>query len=750
MPIESLNAWLLDVYPKPHGGVRFWFMFDDDSRRCYEHDFPVTFCAAGPSKRLRELWLYLRAHHRAAKLERTERRDLFSGEVTVLQIGVPGPVDQRRIFYAARSRFPDLTWYDADVPLHLRCAARYGIFPLARCQITIEDDRLLAITPLESPWEFDPKPPPLRILHLEPDCDPARRVPRALHVRSPRGSFDISLDFKTRSGARRLLVGMAALLKRSDPDLLVIPWGDTWVLPNLLDLSERWKLPLPLNRDTERSVERRKELSYHAYGQIVYRGQQVHLFGRLHVDPRNAMLHGEYGLEGAFESARLTGLGIQDAARKSPGAGISAMQLITALRSGVLIPHEKQQAETAKSALDLIHADRGGLVYQPITGLHRHVAEIDFVSMYPALMVHKNISPEIAEGEREERPSGLVPRTLAPLLAKRVALKQRLLSLPAWHPDRNMYKARASAQKWLLVTCFGYLGYKNARFGRIEAHEAVTSAGRDALLTAKEAAEDDGYRVLHLYVDGLWVQRTDRPRLEDQAPLLEEIARRSGLPIVLEGIYDWVAFLPSRVDERLAVPNRYFGRFQSGEIKMRGIAARRRDTPLFVKETQVELIRRLPTDPDRLAEVLPELIAYLLGQIDALRKRNVPIELLVTGQRLSRVLTAYRVLSPAALAARQLEAVGKYSQPGMRVYFIYTLGKPGVWAWNLPGNCPPASVDTARYIELLLRAAAEVLWPFGIAEQTVRNWLEGGGDFLSAPGVVPPKRALPMFGAVRS
>jgi len=64
-----------------------------------------------------------------------------------------------------------------------------------------------------------------------------------------------------------------------------------------------------------------------------------------------------------------------------------------------------------------------------------------------------------------------------------------------------------SAHKWLLVTCFGYLGYKNARFGRIEAHEAVTAYGRECLLRAKEAAEDLGGTVLHMYVDGLWVKK---------------------------------------------------------------------------------------------------------------------------------------------------------------------------------------------------------------------------------------------------
>ncbi|HUF37996.1 MAG TPA: DNA polymerase domain-containing protein, partial [Anaerolineales bacterium] len=677
---------------------------------------------------------------------------------------------------AARRAFPDLTWYDADVPFPLRAAARYGVFPLARCEIECEGDRLLAVRPLDSPWDLDPEPPPLRALHLEPDSDPAHRDPRCLHVTSfdygrktralplrlrsgqgsgqaPHGVFEIPLAMETQAEARRLLVSLRVVITRVDPDLIVIPWGDTWVLPRLLDLSEKWGLPLPLNRDPDRAVERRKELSCHAYGQIVYRGQQIHLSGRWHIDPRNAMLYGEYGLEGAFETARLTGLGLQDAARKSPGAGISAMQLVTALRSGILIPHEKQQAETPKSALDLIHADRGGMVYPPITGLHRHVAEIDFVSMYPALMVHHNISPEVSAAERADRPfgsassaqgktSGLVPRTLAPLLAKRVALKGRLLGMPAWHPDRLKFKARATAQKWLLVTCFGYLGYKNARFGRIEAHEAVTAGGREALLDAKEAAEDAGYRALHLYVDGLWVQRDGLEKPAEMDGLLDEIAHRTGLPIALEGIYDWIAFLPSRVDARLAVPNRYFGRFQSGEIKMRGIAARRRDTPPYVKESQLELIRGLPADPDRLGECLPELVDRLGERIAGLRAGRAPLEELVVAQRLSKVLAAYRVPSPAARAAAQLEAAGKYSQPGMRVRFVYTRGEPGVWAWDLPGELPRARVDPGRYIELLLRAAAEALWPFGIPEATVRNWLCGGADHLAAPGVVPQLDAV--------
>src|SRR2546427_4808518 len=44
--------------------------------------------------------------------------------------------------------------------------------------------------------------------------------------------------------------------------------------------------------------------------------------------------------------------------------------------------------------------------------------------------------------------------------------------------------------KWLLVCCFGYTGYKIARFGKIEAHEAINAVARETLLVAKETAEN--------------------------------------------------------------------------------------------------------------------------------------------------------------------------------------------------------------------------------------------------------------------
>ena len=101
------------------------------------------------------------------------------------------------------------------------------------------------------------------------------------------------------------------------------------------------------------------------------------------------------------------------------------------------------------------------------------------------------------------RRRGLVPETLEPILKLRAELKARI---KAGHPRKAVYQALQKGLKWVLVTCFGYLGYKNARFGRIEAHEAITAFGRDKLLIAKECAEARGYQVLHGLTDSLWFQ----------------------------------------------------------------------------------------------------------------------------------------------------------------------------------------------------------------------------------------------------
>ena len=726
---DELTGWFLGVYADVGQGVIVWLLGDDGQRYQLRQPLTTTFYARGTFPRLRECWRFLRGQGVPVTLSRTQREDLFDGLVDVMAVEADTAV-LPQLFRRTHTQFPDLDYYDADIPVSVQYAARFDVSPTLCCRVTVANGVILAIAPLDSRWHVDNIPPPLRVLTMTPNVDPSHRTPTHLHV----GFGGKTVRYALENG-RLLLTSLQAKLRRHDPDLILTQYGDTWLFPLLRQQAQNTGFLFNPSRDALRPYVLKQASRYFTYGMVLHRGEQTYLNGRYHIDIKNALLFNEYDVSGVLEQAQVTGMPVQEMARRSPGAGITAMQMITALRRGVMVPYTKQQAEHYKSARTLLRSDRGGLVFQPRVGLHTDVVEIDFVSMYPSIISLFNISPEtvkVASAKTAVVPElnmpidqtkrGLLPETLQPLLEKRIAIKTRMADMSPRDCRYPSLKSRATALKWLLVVAFGYAGYKRARFGRIEAHEAITAYSREALLRAKETAESLGYEVLHMYVDGLWVKRTGIKTKTAVQPLLDEIERQTGLPIALEGFYKWIAFLPSKLDERVPVPNRYFGAFESGEIKVRGIEMRRHDTPPFIADIQRHIIMQLAQTPD-LNACLPMLIDYLRRQLAALRSRQVPCETLLVSQTLSRSLEEYKVLPPAARAAAQLQAANKQRFPGQQIRFLFMLGEPNVHAWDLSESPDLALIDVGYYTELVLRAVTAVLQPWGIKQAWLTEWV---------------------------
>jgi DNA polymerase-2 len=347
---------------------------------------------------------------------------------------------------------------------------------------------------------------------------------------------------------------------------------------------------------------------------------------------------------------------------------------------------------------------------------------------------------------------GLVPETLEPLLKKRGQYKKLIRELPADDPRVEAYKRRYSAHKWLLVTCFGYLGYKNARFGRIEAHEAVNAYGREVLLQTKELVEAQGFRVLHLYVDGLWIHKPGAQSRPDYEALLETIRERTGLQIGLEGVYRWLAFLPSRTEPRVAVANRYFGAFEDRSIKVRGVEARRRDTPAYIKQTQLQMLDILAQGEDAAGfrAYLPEAMNFAYQRLQALRAGEVEQRDLVVTHRLSRKPEEYTVRTVAARVAQELSEHGVELYPGERMNFLLVPGPEKARAWELVEEDHP--YDVPAYTELLLRAVESLVAPLGVGRIMLETWLLGNVGYWGPPGALPPAGVdpgLPLLAGAR-
>jgi len=387
----------------------------------------------------------------------------------------------------------------------------------------------------------------------------------------------------------------------------------------------------------------------------------------------------------------------------------------------------------------LLMADRGGLIFNPPLGFHENIAELDFVSMYPTIMVNRNISPETVNcrccKNRKvpeldyticENREGIIPATLRAVVKKRAyykAMKKKYKGKDEALFRR--YDARQNALKWMLVSCFGYLGYKNARFGRIEAHESVNAFSREAILTAKEIAEAHGFEMLHAIIDCMWLKKPGATETEYQS-LCRTIAEYVGIDISLEGIYNWILFPASKQDSEITTANRYVGWYQTGEMKMRGIESRRHDTPKFIKSMQSAMLNKMGeahTVPE-LEAMLPALLGIARDFITILRSGKAnPMEL-VLRRHITKEAEEYTNNSISAVVSKLVESMGVHLSAGESIEFII-LDQSGK---RKPEKAKPLALyafedgyDIETYTEFALKAVATLLEPFGYSFETLER-----------------------------
>jgi DNA polymerase-2 len=667
-------------------------------RRLIDRSFQPCFYVQGPENRLLQLARVMEAKFPAWGAL-TERASIWDGRpLRVLQVAV-----HHLPLFSTLSRFvrrfdPGLRLYNSDLMLASVYCWEKGVFPLGRVSIEVNDTgEISSLACDDDEWSTTYDLPPLRIMQIR-----LEGLSRVNPKHGRQGAVEIAIDGEWRvleDADEPVAGGFERLLRAHDPDIILSEWGDAVLFPMLLRQAARQKIHLSLNR-AQSPIQRSAARSYMSYGRILFKESATTLFGRLHIDTQNSFIAGQCELSGLWELARVTKLPIQYAARTTTGTGISYMQMELAYKDGTLIPEQKAEPEAPKHPGELLAADRGGLVFAPRPGFFENVAELDFVSEYPSIMARFNISPETVncgccpDGPRVpelgyrvcQRRRGITSRVVEQLIEKRQIYKEQAMDHAQ---DAAEYKLRRDALKWLLVCCFGYTGYKNARFGKIEAHEAINAMAREKLLVAKETAEGSGYRVLHALVDSLYVQKPDAAG-EDYEQLARQIAAKTSLPLAVEAVYRYVVFLPSKQDPEIPVPNRFFAVSKSGELKIRGLECRRHDTPPLIGRMQRQALAILSeavnfeTYGAKLAEAR-EVYEQWLAR---LTECSVAPEELVISRRLTRSPDDYRQNSLTAIAARQLDRAGVELRPGENIQFIITdvgakLLDDRVRAWTL-------------------------------------------------------------------
>ena len=665
--------------------MKLWLIDRSQKRHLLIDRFTPAFYVSGKQESLYRLQKALDAKSALIACRFIERNDLWTRQPRqVLQISVKHPTEYSFWVRWVHNFDSRLCFYNSDIMLASLYCWDKRVFPLAQVELDADEQgTVCALECCDNEWTLDYELPPLETMQIRlgglSRIDPEHGRRAALEIEV--GGREYELDESGEPAA----VTFQRFLKQYDPDLILTDWGDATILPKLGQQAARLNVRLSLNRDAEAHVHQTRGRGFTSYGRILFKNSSTTLFGRLHVDTHNSFIASHCELAGLWELVRLTKLPIQYAARTTTGTGISYMQMEMAYQDGVLIPEQKAEPEDPKQPGELLMADRGGLVFTPKMGFFENVAELDFVSEYPSIMARFNISPETVNcpccpeaprvpelGYRVcKQRRGITSRVVERLIARRIALKQRQHEASA--PLVQQYKLQRDSLKWLLVCCFGYTGYKNARFGKIEAHEAINAVARETLLVAKEAAESNGFDVIHALVDSLYIRRDGATR-EDYERLAQEIEMLTNLPLAVEAFYRYAVFLPSRQFDDLPVPNRFFAVSEDGELKVRGLESRRHDTPPLVARMQQKALDILATANDHgsYCAKLEEAWKVLCSYEEQVETGAIAIEDLVVSKRLTREPRDYQKANLTAIAAQQLYNRGVRLRPGQTVEYIIT------------------------------------------------------------------------------
>jgi DNA polymerase I len=566
----------------------------------------------------------------------------------------------------------------------------HDIFPLAF--VEIKNERAgLEYTLLDSVTSTDYAVPELRVMKLKVEIAKKGKIANfkdpidKIHV--TQDEIEICIDS---SEEKEKLLQLVKAVKELDPDIIVTQGGDSYLFPYLTQRATMSNIldKFILSRDnTPFASKTPSGRTFFSYGRTFYRAGAIRLYGRIHVDESNTFILSEAGFEGLIEIARTCRVPLHTAARNSIGSSMSSLQFYQAIKDDVLIPRNKSIPEAFKTAYELLVGDRGGFVFEPKVGAHDFVGEVDFSSMYPVLMANNNISaetvlckcctnsplriPELNYHICTKR-TGIVPKTLRLIVNKRLFYK-RMKGEAEDKQLREVYDKRQIALKWILVTCFGYLGYRNAKFGTVDGHMGVCAFGREALLKAAHIAENHGFEVVHGIVDSLWLKKRDAT-VEEYTALCKVISEQVGVPITFEGRYKWIAFLPSKIHPRIGVLNRYYGVMENGKVKVRGLEVRRRDTPRFVFDAQTEMINTL-VSADNTAELrkrIPDALEVVKKYRRKLLDGEVPMWDLIVMKHLSKNPKRYKQRVSQVIAAEQLMKEGAEIHAGNNIRFLFT------------------------------------------------------------------------------
>jgi len=435
-------------------------------------------------------------------------------------------------------------------------------------------------------------------------------------------------------------------------------------------------------------------------------------------DVKSTYLLGDVFLPFGVELSRITGLPLDQLAMASMGNRVEWLLIREAYKFNELVPNKEERE---------YEGYEGGMVFEPLPGIHHDVYVLDFSSMYPSIMIKHNVGPDtLMKGECEDcyvapyvghkfrkEPPGFYKQVLRKLIEERKAVKKLMESAKDKY-ERRVYEERQKALKILANTFYGYMGWLGARWYSKEGAEAVTAWGRKIISESAEIAKSMGFTVVYGDTDSMFVKGNGNIEA-----LIKTITERFDLEIKIDKVYKRVFFTENK--------KRYAGLTEDGKIDIVGFEAVRGDWCDLAKEVQRVVIEKI-----LLTEKVDEAVRYAKDVIMNLRRGDFKLEDLIIWKSLDKDIDEYDVEAPHVAAAKKAMKVGYLLTKNSKIGYVIVKG-----TGKLSDRAEPyfmvkdkSRIDVEYYIDKqIVPAAMRILERFGVKENSLKTIT--GTDILS-------------------
>jgi len=372
-----------------------------------------------------------------------------------------------------------------------------------------------------------------------------------------------------------------------------------------------------------------------------------------------------------FELTKIVNSPIIKISRSSPIKILEFLLFMTSVNNNFIIPNLPSSYEVD---LRKTESAGGGFVKDPIIGKHEDIYVFDFQSLYPSIIVTRNISLETVKCnccEENKVPDkdiwfckhkkGFLSSLVASLLERRRVVKNLLKSNDLDQRTRIILKSRSNILKMLSSTIHGYLNFAYARWYSFECADGITACARSLIKKVMVIALSYGLNVIYGDTDSCFLTG-DKDKIDKFS---EEVNNMLEKPMHLDYQGHYKSGIFTGAKKRYALLD------DNDNIIIKGFEFVRRNVSRIAKATQYQAIElMLKEDEETALQFVKDVVHKLKNNIEEFNTRDFAINV-----RISRELKSYSSNAPHIVLAKRLAETEKVS-PGTIISYA-VLKRPG-------------------------------------------------------------------------